>query len=435
MKLPFKNLERAIKQKIYGKPQKIFVHFPAGLGETALLEINSILSTPWFPQKQELKIQLQKDFMMIDHIHMITIMELLLRSQSIFDIRLNIYEGKISGTYSFEEKCKSILWELYLTKHFNLKIKVDSIASHAFHEGILKKIISSILTDQGINVVSGETSTYTTTLYVNIYKNKLSLALSLAGMPLYKRGFRTTLSQSAPLREDIAFCALLKALQFVRVFKPNFFPEKMIIPFSGTGTFAFEFFQYYYHLFPGIFNREMAIQKMSFFRKDTFSYLLKKGIEEAGLQKNLNTITAHCIDNSLEANLTLGKNIELFTQQLNIHDLSIPESIIQITTANFLDLNIEQLFEKDVMNLLIPLNPPYGIRLQTNTVSLYKKIALKINQFEKIVQTKNKNILGFILCPDESSWSIFLKTLKSAKTETYHFTQGGLDIRVCQFLI
>jgi len=83
---------------------------------------------------------------------------------------------------------------------------------------------------------------------------------------------------------------------------------------------------------------------------------------------------------------------------------------------------------------LLMLNPPYGIRLakHADAVNLYEKIAKKINDISLL---SDNHLLGFILCPSEETWSVFCKFLPHAKSVTYHFTQGGLDIRVCQFYV
>jgi hypothetical protein len=70
-----------------------------------------------------------------------------------------------------------------------------------------------------------------------------------------------------------------------------------------------------------------------------------------------------------------------------------------------------------------------------DSVVLYKNIAGKINEISKILKAERKSLLGFVLCPNEEVWSAFCRNLSHAEIETYHFTQGGLDIRVCQFFV
>ncbi len=413
------NIEKRIKKHIYGKPQKAIITFPAGFGETALNEVKFILENLWFPQKYVSECALLKNEIHLENIHVFALTELLMRSRCISDIRLIIFEGKTVGKSGFEKKCSAINWEFYLNKSLSLKIKVDSVASRAFHETALKLMLTNIIQDYVSAVVSGENTQETTCIYADLYKDRLTLSISLAGDPLYKRGYRGTLSQSAPLREDAAACCIQKSLQFAKVT-----PDIVLIPFSGTGTFAFEYILSEPQLSPVLLGREYALQKLTFFNKENFNYLVKKAKEACLLFKK--PIDIYCIDNAKAANTALTENSQKFNSAM--------QSEIHIHQSS------DDFFEMDMRNIelsgtvFIPLNPPYGIRLNknTDTVLLYKKIAVKINEFSKSI---NRTIVGFILCPNEETWSAFCKQLLYSKMETYHFTQGGIDIRVCQFVI
>jgi hypothetical protein len=83
--------------------------------------------------------------------------------------------------------------------------------------------------------------------------------------------------------------------------------------------------------------------------------------------------------------------------------------------------------------VFIPLNPPYGIRLgqSAGTTALYKQISQKMNAIASQVARGRKSVAGLILCPSEAAWTAFCRGVVGAEMETYHFTQGGLDIRVC----
>jgi 23S rRNA G2445 N2-methylase RlmL len=416
-------LMKKIKKNIYGKPQRIAAVFPAGFGSIALEDVQEILKNPWYPQKYSAQCSLLKNEIRIDDIHMVTVTELLMRSQCLTDVRLILYEGKAFGKTGFENKCKIIDWDFYLDKKMSVKIKVNSVASKAFHESGLKEILKAILKEK----INGEHSAETTTIYADIYKDRLTLSISLAGQSLYKRGYRNILSASAPLREDAAACCIKKALQFSRKENDKFFTEFLFVPFSGTGTFVFEYLLLHYRLSPVLFDREYALQKMPLFNTGSFNYLLKKAIlvSEESLQ-------IACVDNSEKANASLLQNSENFKKiflknQLPVHD------DLAATQDDFFSVDIKKLFSAD-KNMFIPLNPPYGIRLgrQTESVRLYKNIAEKINQ---IADNVKKNIAGFILCPNEETWIAFSKHLRCVASETYHFTQGGRDIRVFQFFI
>ncbi len=454
------NLEKKIKKNIYGKAQIAKIIFPAGLGTIAFDEIKSILENLWFPQKFQSECSLLKNEIRIDNIHMFALTELMMRCQCISDIRLVIFEGKAFGKEAFEKQCRNIHWNFFINKNMSLKIKVDSIASKAFHETGLKEILSKILKEHTSDIVSGENTNETTCLYADLYKDKLTISISLAGDLLYKRGYRGTLSASAPLREDAASCCIQKSMQFAKKLNDKFLPNSIIIPFSGTGTFAFEYLQSYMHFPPVLFGREYALQKMPLFRNENFNFLIKKAKDNclfSPSQVNNETVGAinHkdntkiiCIDNSKNANSAFLENLEIFKNTVLKHDFHFENEIFSeneklskpFYNDNFLKMDIANSthsINKNLGNIFIPLNPPYGIRLSgsSDSVALYKNIASKLNEISKFTKKEQKNLLGFILCPSEETWSAFCRNLNHTEIETYHFTQGGMDIRVCQFFV
>lgn len=434
------NLERKIKKNIYGKSQIARVIFPAGFGATALDETKQILSDLWFPQKFNSVCSLLKSEIRIENIHMFSLTEILMRNQCLTDIRLVIFEGKAVGKEAFEKHCKSMNWNFYLNTNMSIKIKVDSVASKAFHETGLKEILSKIVKEHVSEIVSGENTEETTCLFADLYKDKLTLSISIAGDLLYKRGYRGKLSASAPLREDYAASCIQKAFQFAEKVNSNFSADSLFIPFSGTGTFAFEYLHNKYKLAPALSNRKFALQKMPLYRQENFLFLIKKAKENSLFNQN-NNLNILCIDNSKNANDAFLENANNFKNTLTSNEFILPNNLFNsdrksfLMNENFLKLDFSKLNLAE--NLFIPLNPPYGIRIGSNSDSaiLYKNIASKLNEISKITKKSQKNILGFILCPTEDSWSAFSRNLTHTEIETYHFTQGGMDIRVCQFYI
>jgi len=424
---------KKIKKNLYGKPQTILAVFTAGMGETALNEVQFILNNLWFKQKFTSEFSLSKNVIRIDQIHLFAMTELLMRSQSLSDIRLVIFEGSASSKEMFRKKCMGIHWHFFLNKNMTLKIKVNSVASRAFHETGLKEILGDIVNEYVDSLVSGENTGETTILYADLYQNRLTISLSLAGEPLYKRGYRHVLSASAPLREDAAFCCLDKALHFVKKIDPDYLPETVFIPFSGTGTFAFEYLQSRFKFSPVLFFREYAFVKMPFFNPENFNFLLKKAREN--FLKADDDIHFICIDHSKNAISSFIENMKNVKNTFLEQEFSVTEKMIEYGEEDFFEMD----FRKKITgrHVFMPLNPPYGIRMGRNSHSedLYKKIANRVNEVAQITQKAGKKLLGFILCPDEKSWSLFCNTIKNVKMETWHFMQGGLDIRVCQFFL
>lgn len=435
------NLEEKenIKKSLLGKSQMVKIIYPPGFGVIALDEVKFILSNLWLAKAFKGEILQLKNEIRIQRIYLYAVCELLLRSQCLSDIRLIIYSGKVVGKKAFEKACRGIAWKNYINKTMTVKIKVDSVASLAFHESSLKEMVSNVINDYVANVVSGELAEETTCIHADLYKDKLIISLSLAGNPLYKKGYRGTLSASAPLREDFASCAMQRALTFAAGINKSFYPKNIIIPFSGTGTFAFEYLLARFKISPSLFDREYAIQKMPFFKVEYFTNILQKANEKCALTPSeIATPYIYCIDNSANANQALSHNIKRFNDVLIKNNF--PAAVINQSKDDFFSMAIVDMFSSNNANLgdtFVMLNPPYGVRLSksSDTPDLYKKIAKKLNEISNVLKSKQHNMLGFILCPSEESWSSFCKHLQHSKIETYHFTQGGMDIRVCQFYV
>lgn len=432
------NIEKKIKRNIYGKPQSILVIFPPGLSGIAHEEAEFILGHLWFQNKFESTITILKNALRIDQIHMSAVMELMMRGQCCTDIRLILSEGKVANMPVFEKKCEDIFWNFYVTPKMSVKLKVDVGASPALHEGAMREVLMNVLGDKIKRMVKGEDSEETTTIYVDVYKNNSLMSISLAGDPLYKRGYRSILSNSAPLREDIAASCILNALQFGAENNADFTREALLIPFSGTGTFLFEYWQIANLFAPVLFNRAYALQFMPLFRSDNYNYLLKKARDNC-LMSSFVPTNFYCIDNTQATHDALLKNMTNFKQAVvdNQFEWQDMENNNWLHDEDFLQMDIEKLFVDAPRNVFMPINPPYGIRLgkSSETVKLYQQTARQINALSHTLKASGKNVLGFILCPSEDAWSQFCKTLMKANVYTYHITQGGLDIRVAQFYI
>jgi 23S rRNA G2445 N2-methylase RlmL len=193
-----------------------------------------------------------------------------------------------------------------------------------------------------------------------------------------------------------------------------------------------------YQFAPALFQRDYAIQAMPIFKSENFKFLLKKARENCSIEKML-PANFYCIDNAEPANKALLKNIENFNKAVEFIQLEWTGSLHSNWCAkdDFLNMDVAALYPELTGNIFIPINPPYGIRLGKNedTVKLYKQIAKQVNALSALTKKHGKQVAGFILCPGEDAWSAFCKTLSKAKIETYHITQGGLDIRVAQFCI
>ncbi len=202
------NLERQIKKNIYGKPQTAKLFYPPGFGETALLEIKTILSQLWFSQNTKNTCILNPKYIELSDTHISVLTEILLRTKCLSDIQLVLSKEKCKGKEEFKKICTQIKWNYFLNNKINVKIKVNSTASKAFHETGLKEIASNIIEPFIKSISTGENSNEDTTINFELYKDNLTVSLSLVGQPLYKRGYKKELKTLAPLREDLAACCI-----------------------------------------------------------------------------------------------------------------------------------------------------------------------------------------------------------------------------------
>jgi 23S rRNA G2445 N2-methylase RlmL len=431
------NLAKKIKRLIYGKPNTIKLAFPNGFSKAAWAECTEILANLWLSQKYVSTMELHENEIIVRNIHFSAINELLLRGLCFTDVRLVIAIKKISSNYAFEQYVKTLPWEYYLSANMVLKIKIKSIASRAFHETGLTQLLACTVMSYVKEVVKGEQTDETTSLYCDLYKNKLTISISLAGKPLYKRGYRSAFSASAPLREDIAASCLKKIALFVKQFDETYQPSLVLVPFSGTGTFAFEQFIQQNHLSSIAFQREFALCDMPLFRAETFQFLVKKSLTySSNLLRQTDSTHYVCIDHAAEANQAILSNETTLISKLQRCELPPIQSFIHYHTDDFLKMSLEQLITAlDPKDILLPLNPPYGLRLMQHqdTTAFYGEIADKINELSARQTLLHKKLSGFILCPTEASWNECRKRLKCQQQDTYHFNQGGLDIRVLQF--
>lgn len=406
------------KATLYSRPQKAFLLFNPGTGKQVQLETKEILSNPFLQSKHTPSLSLSANELELSSTSLYSLVEVLLRSQCAQDLRLHIAEGPVYFESSFRKLCEKVSWSNYIQEGTALHLNLNSVSSRLFHESMLKKMLTEIFKKKNILIVNKEEEALST-LHVHIHKDKASFSLSLAGNALYQRGFRELGSTHAPLREDIAQTCMREALLLSKGSIENLW-----IPFGGSGTFLFEYLMKDSNIAPCLLRKSYALEAFSFFNKKNFDFIRSKSLSQVKTSSLKKII--YC-DYNEEASQVFQKNLRSFSEKLST--LTLPE--LQISTENIFSSPAPH-FEG---NIFIPLNPPYGLRLHSKSdiPSLYTKIAKKV--LELMQSNAHSQVVGFILCPSEDSWSAFSKVMKGkAKLSTYHITQGSLDLRVCSFV-
>lgn len=191
-------------------------------------------------------------------------------------------------------------------------------------------------------------------------------------------------------------------------------------------------------------------------------------------------------DNNEDAICTVKNNIHAFCSRLNVsnsdsgnsnRDVDVVNSLVKCfhspAKLNFLTASLHELLGsleiqtanaaasaggdssdsvKDVRPMVaLLLNPPYGQRLgkDTSASSNYRAIGKRVVEIRDHIASggigrgkgkgSKRNItpqlMGYILCPDQPTWSAFMLCLSQKKfgVKTSHFTHGGNDTRLVSF--
>lgn len=412
---------------------KAIITFPAGFAKEALNEIDSILAHLWLKKNKKPLANIEKNSILITNIHIDSIFEIIFRCPGITDIKLVISQSHVKNKSNLKTLCDSIPWSDFVDENFPIKIKVNSVASSLFHEGAIKEVVlssklSALIERSKLPPTSGATDSHLCNhLFFGLYKNNLTICVSLAGQEIYKRNYKKVMSASAPLREDIAHFCLKKCLQNKKV-------STLYVPFGGTGTFIFEYLILLLKLPNNFFGRKFIFESTSIFKEKTIQFIKKKSIHELEQSKiDLNKIIYS--DNAANVQEKFNENLYYFMDKVKDKVL-LPSFLVDSRIENFLKLDVSSLksaVEGEVV--FMPLNPPYGFRQQSkvDSVQFYSKIIQKIQELGGQLALNNVNLHGFILCPSEETWSVAMNKIHSKSKETFHFTQGGIHIRVVLF--
>ncbi|MES2614441.1 MAG: hypothetical protein V4591_03400 [Bdellovibrionota bacterium] len=415
---------------------KAIITFPSGFAKDTLTEIDNIFSRLWLEKKQRPIIKMEKHTICISNVHIDSLFEILMRSSVVTDVRLVIQEAQVVSKSNLKTTCNKIPWGDYLDESLPIKIKVNSIASQLFHEGAIKEVIKTSTLASFCNEDS-QIETLTNSLFFEILKDKLTVSVSLAGSELYKRNYKKSLTAAAPLREDIAHFCVKKSHNFLRQFLPTSKVSTLFVPFGGSGTFIFEFLINVFNLSNNFFGKKFIFESTSIFKEKTINFLNKKCLQESEkIECELKNIIY--LDNAENISKVFSDNFEFFEQKIKEKSENIFNKIhsikLQKEYENFLKLDVKKFVEQFSDNevVFMPLNPPYGLRQNSkaDSAQFYTKIIQKINELGAALKQNKSSLCAFILCPSEETWSLAMNKMHTQNKETFHFTQGGLHIRV-----
>ncbi|HHU36126.1 MAG TPA: class I SAM-dependent RNA methyltransferase [Treponema sp.] len=307
---------------------------------------------------------------------------------------------------------RTIRWQDWFTKDVRVvvdKVRVSSSvlsSEHSIQSVVHKAIYDRLGKSWGMELLPETGKTAKIRVYLE--NNVASILLDLSGMPLHRRGYRTS-GGEAPIRETLA-AILLQLMQWRR-------KTPLHDAFCGSGTIPIEASLYAHNIAPGL-GRTFALQDLApFLGNDAQEMMNNERVEAA---KRINTdclvrVTGSDCDpniiraaqaNAERACVIAGKAL----QNAGI-DARIPRP--DFTVSNFSDL------AAPYQNGLLLSNPPYGERLgDRGTASeLYSSMQSMFQDFPGWD-------FGFITNHDEFEAAIGKKA-----TKTRALKSGNLETR------
>lgn len=420
------------------KPQRFIVRPASGWLDVCQRDVAQILERPLQTYKFAPVVEVGHGVLIISHCDYRQAMELVLRVSTAHDVEWVLHSARVSSREGWNEFLdKSNILELWKDSP-NTEVNLSVTVSHPVigTSKTVREKAKAYLEKHGMKVAaSSEASSQGHRIRIDSQKNRTQVFISMAGDPLFKRGYKDVMSAAkAPLAEHLAAACFMWALDEIGPKVRGDLTSgacAFLVPFAGTGTLGFEGACQLLNLAPGCLRSRYSFESFAFHPAKTLN-VLRKRIRESYAPAKLkvrfgDSDPATCKD--------LNKNIAGFEARLNdIYVSSKDSDSIQITldmankVNDFLTNPAELASDSD--RVFLALNPPYGDRLakKTGGPSVYKSLGRVIYDL-----SKTRHVFGFVLCGDESSWRIFLSSIRPLKNKTRHFTHGGIDVRLVVF--
>lgn len=433
------NLERQIKRHLLSRPQEGWIYPAPGCIQALEGELDELLGRLYTPTARMPAAKSLREAIVVRGADYRTLLELASRLVTAQDIGIILARGSVHNREDLTELLDTVRWELFLAAGSETTLRVESHASSLYHEGLMRECVTEQLEKLGARVVRRAPNGGGLRLRLRIVRNLASVELSLAGEPLWRRGYRGALSAAAPLREDLAQAAIRLALaDALPSADPRAAPSTLLVPFAGSGTLLFEYLIIRYAIPPFVFRSTYAFEHFACGVPPSLGWVKRRLLEDLaeGLARG-GRLTARLIDRSGSA----AETTEASRREFAGH-IAAAGACGGLSAGFPLDLEYrtEDVFARPwrahlpdgVSTVFLPLNPPYGRRLAIrSTDDLYRKIGQACCGLARLLP--RRGLVGFVLCPGESSWRRFRETATGLATRTSHFSHGGLDIRLCRF--
>lgn len=432
------NVERFIKKNIKAGLNTYLIKTNPGFKE----DIRGVLSRCFLLEPHHELVEHDRGFE-VKNLDLMSAVKILLRCPLVYDVMLKVGEYKYAYEDDFSHVDFKKLHALFEdTQNVYLVFKAyENVSTSALKEGFIKRfagqkqLARTLLTsDEGVRLES-----YSDTRKHHFY-------ISLTGSGANRRGLKTAFSGKATVREDVAANLLRLSSQLLPA---KYSCDCVYIPFVGSGTFASEIIlssftesiQAAY-----IDNEQESVLKLEtegfdFFHTGWQSWFVASkafGIsrstahlerlwqEKRGFAKaEKDSLPVICIDTDLEAVENAKKWLGTLTAHRKCFDA------VKIDHGDVFEFAWKSNFKRG-STVFLPLNPPWGLRLNQNqsAQALYKNLCAMLTSM-----SKELNLYGFILTASKETFFVTKKRLEDAGFDVgvKHYTQGGKHVRAVLF--
>lgn len=417
-------LERRIKKNVHAQPQKARLEPAPGWDDVLEAETRAIAESFSLPAKFAANLIRNDEGLWLENLDFRNLIELPLRLLTAADV-LWLLHSRHVGSFAALLRClEQVDWELYLPPGAAVRIKVDSFRSKLFHEGKLEGLITEHLRKKGFRVDAERAGIK---LHFEQIENRHSIYFSLAGDPLYQRRYKKVQQHAAPLQEHLAASALRWFMELPEQRAENWQAELLYVPFAGSGTFFMEYMLMMGEL-PAFRWRlpNYAVLRLPSLAAASWKQILTRLEKKA--QNALGLPPALLIEKDLEAHRVLQQNIDHFLEGAG-RPWGLKAPLLVLGDG------FQQTLAGASQRIFMPLNPPYGQRLDQGVMSpaeFYEALAYWLRGLGKA----GRDLRGLVLIPDPYAERALIKALPEGAVLAVHsFTQGGQHIRCLAFRV
>ncbi len=430
---------RPLTLELYGSPGTL----PEVAADAA-----AIIAAPWKPHKFAASVEQARGFVRVRGASWELACELAARLSTVHDLCLAFLSVTVKTWSDVPLALGKLPFKDLLEPGCTLEIRAEAANGVLPHAGRLQEIAEEFFSVRGYTILLEDEAREIqfTRIELETGADRLRVRVSLGSDALHKRGWRALTGTPATLREDLA-SAVLKRLT---AFEPRAIQaSSVVVPFAGSGTLGVEAWHSLFGLPPSIWNSSRAVpdSEPRFARAGSEPQILRawkyltqptdaaqnwweKRITRAATEAELPELTF--IENNRKQFHELEQNLENVTEILEDFGLQLPKisallkDIFQVPNAEII---------KPRAITLMPLHPPYGLRLfqETDVEKLFTDLGLKVREWALESRASGGALIGFCLCPSDVLWRCFRNGLGDLHFDTSHVTQGGLDVRVCNF--